>query len=119
MQYAPERIAYAMERYVKETNRLYGVMDRRLAAHEWLAGDYSIADMASYPWVVPYKRQQQDLDQFPNLKRWFDAMRSREAVVRAYERGAPLSQRPTVTEAGKALLFGQTAANTTGKKDQA
>lgn len=114
VQYAPERIAYAMERYVKETNRLYGVMDRRLAANDWLAGDYSIADMASYPWVVPYKRQQQDLDQFPNLKRWFETMRSRDAVIRAYERGGPLAQRPTVTEAGKALLFGQTAASTTG-----
>ena len=115
VQYAPERIGYAMERYVKETNRLYGVLDRRLAGREWIAGDYSIADMASYPWIVPWKRQQQDLDQFPNLRRWFDAMRQRPAVVRAYEKGAPLAQRPAVTEEGKKLLFGQTAANTTSK----
>ena len=115
VQYAPERIPYAMERYVKETNRLYGVLDRRLAGRDWIAGDYSIADMASYPWIVPWKRQQQDLDQFPNLKRWFEAMRARPAVVRADEKGAPLAQRPAVTEEGKKLLFGQTAAGTAAK----
>lgn len=66
--YAPETIPYAIQRYVNETNRLYGVLDRRLAAHEFLGGDaYSIADMATYPWVVPWKRQQQNLDDFPNL----------------------------------------------------
>ena len=115
VQYAPERIPYAMERYVKETNRLYGVLDRRLTRRDWIAGDYSIADMASYPWIVPWKRQQQNLDQFPNLKRWFEAMRARPAVVRAYEKVAPLAQRPAVTEEGKKLLFGQTAAGTAAK----
>lgn len=110
VQYAPERIPYAVDRYVKETNRLYGVLDRRLAGREWIADQYSIADMAAYPWIVPWQRQQQDLAQFPNLKRWFEVMRARPAVVRAYEKGAPLAQRPTVTEAGKKLLFGQTAA---------
>ena len=115
VQYAPERIPYAMERYVKETNRLYGVLDRRLAGRDWIAGDYSIADMASYPWIVPWKRQQQNLDQFPNLKRWFEAMRARPAVVRAYQKGAPLAQRPAVTQEGKRLLFGQTAAGTAAK----
>ena len=115
VQYAPERIPYAMDRYVNETNRLYGVLDRRLAGREWIAGDYSVADMASYPWIVPWKRQQQDLDAFPNLRRWFNAMRARPAVVRAYERGAALAQRPAVTEEGKKLLFGQTAANTAAK----
>ena len=109
--YAPERIPYAMQRYVNETNRLYGVLDRRLAGREWIADDYSIADIACYPWIVPWQRQQQDLDQFPNLKRWFAAMGARPAVVRAYETGAALSQRPAVTEEGKKLLFGQTAAN--------
>src|SRR5262245_61973173 len=90
-QYAPERIAYAMERYVKETNRLYGVLDRRLAGRDWIAGEYSIADMASYPWIVPWKRQQQDLEQFPHLKRWFGAMRARPAVAltRGVRRGRP------------------------------
>ena len=115
VQYAPERIPYAMERYVKETNRLYGVLDRRLAGRDWIAGDYSIADMASYPWIVPWKRQQQNLDQFPNLKRWFEAMRARPAVLRAYEKGAPLAQRPAVTEEGKKLLFGQTATGRAAK----
>lgn len=115
VQYAPERIPYAVDRYVNETNRLYGVLDRRLAGREWIAGDYSIADMASYPWIVPWKRQQQDLDAFPNLRRWFNAMRARPAVVRAYEKGAALAQRPAVTEEGKKLLFGQTAASTAAK----
>ncbi|MEZ5817711.1 MAG: glutathione S-transferase N-terminal domain-containing protein [Hyphomicrobiaceae bacterium] len=115
VQYAPERIPYAMDRYVNETNRLYGVLDRQLAGREWIAGDYTIADMASYPWIVPWKRQQQELDAFPNLRRWFDAMRARPAVVRAYEKGAALAQRPAVTEEGKTLLFGQTAASTAAK----
>ncbi|MBX9588081.1 MAG: glutathione S-transferase N-terminal domain-containing protein [Hyphomonadaceae bacterium] len=117
VQYAPEKIAYAIDRYVKETNRLYGVLDRRLEAGDWIAGDYSIADMACYPWVVPWKRQQQDLDAFPNLKRWFDAMRTRPAVVRAYEKGQQWMNRPAVTEEGKKLLFGQTAA--TGRRGAA
>ena len=72
-QYAPEKIAYAIDRYTNECNRLYGVLDRRLADRDFLAGDYSIADMAAYPWVRPYKNQGQDLEDFPNLKRWFDA----------------------------------------------
>lgn len=108
--YAPEKIPYAITRYVNETNRLYGVLDRRLAVQEYLAGDaYSIADMATYPWVVPWKRQQQKLDDFPSLRRWFDAVRDRPATIRAYARGAPFASRPAVTEDGKRLLFGQTA----------
>ncbi|NGM86979.1 thiol:disulfide oxidoreductase [Parapusillimonas sp. SGNA-6] len=111
VQYAPERIQYAMDRYVKETNRLYGVLDRRLENRAFIAGDdYTIADMASYPWVVPWKRQQQDLRAFPNLHRWFNEVRYRPATVRAYEKGEPYSSRPAVTEGGKKLLFGQTAA---------
>jgi len=109
--YAPEKIPYAIDRYVNETNRLYGVLDRRLAGHAYLAGDdYSIADMATYPWVVPWKRQQQNLDEFPHLRRWFDAVGNRAATIRAYARGEPFASRPTVTEEGKKLLFGQTAA---------
>lgn len=108
--YAPEKIEYAIGRYVKETNRLYGVLDRRLADRAFLAGDaYTIADMASYPWIVPWKRQQQDLHAFPNLDRWFNQVRARPATVRAYEKGVPFSSRPAVTEEGKKLLFGQTA----------
>lgn len=110
VQYAPERIAYAMERYVKETNRLYGVLDTRLGKSANVAGeDYSIADMAIYPWIVPHQRQQQDLDTFPNLKRWFEAVAARPATIAAYAKGEPFTKRPTVTEEGKKVLFGQTA----------
>lgn len=110
VQYAPEKIPYAMERYIKETNRLYGVLDRRLNGREFIAGDaYTIADIAAYPWIVPWKRQQQNLDSFPDLRRWFNAVRERPATKRAYAKGEPYSNRPTVTEEGKKVLFGQTA----------
>ncbi|HLW26079.1 MAG TPA: glutathione binding-like protein [Steroidobacteraceae bacterium] len=109
--YAPEKIPYAIDRYVKETNRLYGVLDRRLADREFVAGDYSIADMASYPWIVPYEAQGQRLEDFPNLKRWFEAIRSRPATVRAYALGAQLNANPplTMTDEQRKILFGQTA----------
>jgi len=108
--YAPEKIPYAIERYVKETNRLYGVLDRRLRDREYVAGDaYTIADMASYPWIVLWQRQQQNLEEFPHLKRWFEAIRARPAVVRAYALAKTINTTPTVTEESKALLFGQTA----------
>ncbi|WP_158048133.1 glutathione binding-like protein [Skermanella pratensis] len=113
VQYAPERIPYATDRYVKETNRLYGVLDRRLADRQFVAGDYSIADMAAYPWIVPYERQQQDLNDFPNLKRWFETIRERPAVVRAYDRAAEINSQPTMTEEAKKIMFGQTASTTT------
>jgi GST-like protein len=109
--YAPEKIPYAINRYVNETNRLYGVMDRRLADRRFLAGDaYTIADMAAYPWIVPWKRQQQNLGDFVNLRRWFDSIASRSGTQRAYAKGEPFSAQPAVTEEGKKLLFGQTAA---------
>lgn len=112
VQYAPEKLPYAMQRYVNETNRLYGVLDRRLQGRSFIVGEaYSIADMAAYPWIVPWQRQQQNLDDFPNLKRWFEAIGQRPATVRAYAKGEPLRNRPTVTEAGKKILFGQTAAS--------
>src|SRR5262249_53641704 len=72
--YAPEKLPYAINRYVNETNRLYGVLNKRLADRPFIAGDYSIADMASYPWIVPYERQGQKLEDFPHLKRWFEAV---------------------------------------------
>ena len=112
-QYALEKLPYAIERYVKETNRLYGVLDRRLARVAYLAGDaYSIADMAAYPWIVPWERQQQDLNQFTALKRWFEAIAERPATKRAYARGAEFTTRPTIDEESRKILFGQTALNT-------
>ena len=107
--YAPETIQYAVERYVKETNRLYGVLNKRLADREFIAGAYSIADMAAYPWIVPHETQGQNLDDFPHLKRWFEAIKSRPATVRAYERGTAIASNPTVDEESRKILFGQTA----------
>src|ERR1700722_4492854 len=78
--YAQEKIKYAIDRYVTETNRLYGVLNKRLADREFIAGDYSIADMASYPWIVPYKNQSQNIDDFPHLKRWLETIRQRPAT---------------------------------------
>jgi GST-like protein len=97
--YAPEKIPYAIDRYVKETARLYGVLDKRLADRAFVAGDdYSIADMAAYPWIVPYERQGQDLNDFPNLKRWFDAIAARPATIRAYAVADRLKDLPEATE---------------------
>jgi GST-like protein len=110
VQYAPERIAYAMERYVNETNRLYGVLDQRLAGRDYVAGDYSIADMAIYPWVVPYKKQKQSLEDFPHLKCWFERITARGAVQRAYQRAIEVNTKPVVSEETRDILFGQTAA---------
>lgn len=110
--YAPEKIPYAIQRYVNETNRLYGVLDRRLAGREFIAGDaYTIADMASYPWIVPHERQQQNLADFPNLKRWFDAIAQRPATIRAYARAEGFASQPNMTEERRKILFGQTAQN--------
>ena len=109
--YAPERIPYAVDRYVKETNRLYGVLDRRLDGRDYLAGDYSIADMACYPWILP-EPQGQDIEQFPNVKRWLAAIKARPATTRAYAKGEevrPVAQ-AAMTDDQKKVLFGQTAA---------
>ncbi|MBB3978669.1 GST-like protein [Rhizobium azooxidifex] len=111
-QYAPEKIEYGIDRYTNEVNRLYGVMDRRLADHEYLAGDYSIADMASIGWVRPYENQGQTLEDFPNLKRWFDAILARPAVQRGIEVGREERERQASLaddkEAQK-ILFNQRA----------
>lgn len=105
--YAPEKIDYAINRYVNETARLYGVLDRRLADRACVAGDYSIADMAIYPWIVPYENQKQDLNDFPNVKRWFEAIAARPAVVKVYEtRDALYPKGEEPTEEEKAKLFG-------------
>ncbi|HYB31961.1 MAG TPA: glutathione binding-like protein [Steroidobacteraceae bacterium] len=107
--YAPEKIPYAIERYLKETNRLYGVLNRRLADRDFVAGDYSIADIAAYPWIVPYEAQGQNLDDFPHLKRWFRAIHDRPATMRAYEKAATINTETTLTEEARRVLFGQTA----------
>ncbi|HQU04925.1 MAG TPA: glutathione binding-like protein, partial [Acidocella sp.] len=93
----------------KETNRLYGVLNKRLADRAYIAGDYSIADMACYPWIVPYERQQQNIDEFPHLKRWFTAMAQRPAVARAYQIAKDINDNPTVTPESRVHLFGQVA----------
>jgi GST-like protein len=111
--YALDKIPYAMDRYRNEVNRLYGVLDRRLADRPYIAGDYSIADMASYPWIVPYERQGQKLEDFPHLKRWFESVRARPAVARAYGKAKEINPNPPGirTAEERAILFGQTAAS--------
>jgi len=109
--YAPEKIPYAIRRYVNETARLYGVLNKRLADRDYIAGSFSIADIASYPWIVPHERQGQDLDNFPHLKRWYKVIANRPAVVRAYSMGKEISGgAPVVTEESRKILFGQDAS---------
>jgi GSH-dependent disulfide-bond oxidoreductase len=109
--YAPEQVPYAIDRYTKETNRLYGVLDRQLAGKPFVAGEnYSIADMAIYPWIVPHENHKQNLNDFPNVKRWFEAVKARPATIRAYAKGEEI--RPSdapMTDEQKKILFGQTA----------
>lgn len=110
--YAPEKIPYAIDRYVKETARLYAVLDRRLADRAFIAGDYSIADMACYPWIVPHERQGQNLADFPHLQRWFADIAARPAVQRAYQRAEAINSTPTINdEAARKVLFGQDASS--------
>jgi GSH-dependent disulfide-bond oxidoreductase len=87
---APEKIPYAIDRFVKETNRLYGVLDGQLGKNEFIVGEYSIADMCCYPWVANHEWHQANLDEFPNVKRWFEAIKARPAVQIAYEKGAKI-----------------------------
>jgi GST-like protein len=107
-QYVTEQIPYAIDRYTNEVNRLYGVMNKRLADRPFLAGAYSIADIASWPWVVPFERQGQKLEDFPHLKRWFEEMRARPAVEKGFAVGAELRQ-ATMDDEAKKILFGQKA----------
>ena len=106
--YAPEKVPYAIDRYTRETHRLYGVLDRQLAGCDYIAGEYSIADMACYPWIVPHASHGQSLQDFPELRRWFEAMAQRPAVLRTYE-AAPQSYAPDtkVSEEERRVLFGQ------------
>jgi len=112
--FAPERIPYGIQRYTDECNRLYGVLDRRLADREFVAGEYSIADMACWPWIVFHDRQGQALEAFPNLRRWFDAVRARSAVRRAYDRGY---ERMADSESYR-YLYGQTADSVTARSKE-
>ncbi|MBE9039082.1 glutathione binding-like protein [aff. Roholtiella sp. LEGE 12411] len=109
--YAPEKIDYAINRYVKETGRLYAVLNKRLADREFVAGDYSIADIASYPWIVPYETQSQKLEDFPNLKRWFETIKARPATIRAYEKAETeaFKNQTLDVEKSRDLLFNQSA----------
>jgi glutathione S-transferase/GST-like protein len=119
-QYAPtmlsdqRQLAYGVNRYTNETERLYCVLDKRLKDREYVAGDYSIADMAIWPWISPWRNQGQDLDAFPALKAWFERVEARPAVQRGKKVGEEL-RRPTLTQAGKeadearSVLFGQRA----------
>ncbi len=112
--YAPEKLPYAITRYTNEYNRLLGVLDRRLADRSYLAGDYSIADIASWPWVRAYQNFEMYLDDFPNVKRWFETIGERPAVRKGVDLGRELRQN-TMSEDAKKVLFGQTAASTTPK----
>ena len=110
----PEALTYGQARYTNEVNRLFGVLNKRLADRRYVAGDYSIADMASYPWVVPYKNQSQNIDDFPHLKRWLETIRERPATLRAYAMAKEVNPnfgQPAIrTDEERKLLFGQTAA---------
>ena len=106
--YAPEKIEYAINRYTNEAKRLYGVIDKQLSTHPWLAGDsYSIADMATFPWLRSWQNQGVELDDYPNLKRWFNEIAERPAVKRAVEVLAK-ERKPLRTDAEREVLFGAT-----------
>ncbi|RAO76718.1 glutathione S-transferase N-terminal domain-containing protein [Dyella jiangningensis] len=106
--YAPEPVPYAVDRYTREVSRLYGVLDRRLANREFIAGAFSIADIACYPWIVPHEAHGQTLSDFPNLERWFMAISARPATQRTYE-GVESSYAPKqpLSEEERRVLFGQ------------
>lgn len=108
--YTQDKITYAIDRYVNETHRLYGVLDKRLDGRAFIAGDdYSIADIAAYPWIVPHEKQGMDLGEFPHLKAWFDAIRERPATRRAYAFGETIEDQVDISsdEDARRILFGQ------------
>jgi len=110
--YAPEQVQYGIDRFTNEVNRLYGVLDTRLKEHDFLAGAYSIADMASYPWIRPYKNMGQEIAEFPALERWYQRIQQRPAVAKAVKVGEELRSKDyslaTDKDAQK-ILFGQRA----------
>ena len=107
--YAPEKVPYAVERYTRETRRLYGVLDKRLADRDYVVGDYSIVDMACYPWIVPHRAFGQDLAEFPRLRRWFETLAARPAVARTYSGVKDVydSGAAKLSEEARMVLFGQ------------
>ena len=108
--YARETLPYAIKRYEDEVNRLYGVMDQQLAENEFLAGKYSIADMACVGWVNLWRRQGQDIEEFPNLKRWLEAVKARPAVERGMALGLELRKNVDMKDPKvQGILFGQRA----------
>lgn len=110
IQYAPEKLQYAIDRYVNETSRLYGVLNKHLSdGRDYICGDYSIADMAVYPWVVPHERQRQDMNHFHALNQWFERINVRLATRKAYDLAKVINNAPTVDEKSKSILFGQNA----------
>jgi len=111
--YAPEKLDYAINRYTNEAKRIYGVIDKRLGEAKYLAGEYSIADIATYPWLVPHSMQGQNLEDFPNLKRWYDELRERPATQRGFavmkeevEKMRAAAQQPQQDKKSWEILFG-------------
>ncbi|MFC3651775.1 glutathione binding-like protein [Dyella humi] len=108
--YAPEKVPYAIDRYTRETSRLYGVLDRRLADRPFIAGEFSIADIACYPWIVPHEAYGQNLAEFPHLKRWFESMATRPATMRTYEDVENVyAPKQAISEEERKILFNQGA----------
>ncbi len=107
LQYAPEKIPYAIERYVNETTRLYNVLNKQLGQHEFIAGEYSIADMASFPWVLGFENQRQDIKNFPHIKRWLTTVGQRPAVRRAYDIAATVNPDSKLPASAKSLIYGE------------
>lgn len=105
--FAPEKIPYAIKRYGDETARLYRVLDGQLEGRDFVAGTYSIADMAIYPWIVSHEKHGLYLKDYKNIDRWFAGVAERPAVQAAYKTGRAVNTAPTVTEESRALLFGQ------------
>jgi GST-like protein len=116
--YAPEKVQYAIDRYTNEVNRLYGVLERQLEGRPFIAGEYSVADMACFPWMLQPSGLGQDLAHFPNVARWHAAMKARPAVQRGVDVGADL-RRPAMDEEARKVLFGQTAASVTSETPKA
>ncbi len=106
-EYATDVIPYANARFIDETSRLLKVLDKTLSRRAWIAHAYSIADMAIYPWILKHPVLQIDLDDFPHVRRWFDAVAARPATARAYAIGASINTTPTVTEASRRFLMNQ------------
>lgn len=114
--YAPKPVPYAKQRYADEYDRLLGVMDTRLEDREWLAGEYSIADIACLPWSMSWKRLGADLSQFPRLARWMEAMQERPAVRRGLEVGSDWKKKELTTSEARKVLFNQTAGSTRARR---